>query len=191
MADINTLTQNVIQREKEKLNVTVEDYRKQTAEAIVAEKAKLDQEFAQKQEKLEKNKAGQLDISLNSIHLKKRDDILSVKQELIGQFISDVKQGLEALDGPTTKDMIFGVVNALNQEEGLELTLGEHTRHKLEDSLWEFDQRGIQVSDQVEGDKSGFILSKGAHQYNYLYDNLIEDYRPQLQKMLLDQLFQS
>lgn len=191
MADINTLTQNVIEREQGKLELQVEEYRQQVAQEINNNKAKLEEEFAQKKQKLQENRQRQRDISLNSIQLKKRDDVLGVKQEIINQYVQEVYDGLTNANPSDLKQFIFGVIDQVGNTEGMEIVFGDATYDKMKDSFAEFQARGIQVSDQVEAEEAGFILTKGSHQYNYLNRNLIDDFHNRLQEILINQLFQS
>ena len=91
MADINGLTNSVIEREQAKVDQAVQAYEQEQAAETETKKENLKQIFVKRKLKLEQESKRQLDISLNSESLKKRDQILETKQAIISDYIAQVK----------------------------------------------------------------------------------------------------
>lgn len=187
MADISVLTSNVIEREQAKVDQAVAAYEQELTTKTETEKESLKQKFVARKFELEKENKRKLDISLNSVSLKKRDQILDVKQTIIRDYIAEVKHAFEQLDAPTTQQFIQGVLSEYENQEKFEIVLGEKTHEILKDSL----QVNVPVSSEIIPGKAGFVLRQASIEYNYLFDNLIEEKTSSLQKLVVNSIFKT
>ena len=185
MADINGLTNSVIEREQAKVDQAVQAYEQEQAAETETKKENLKQIFVKRKLKLEQESKRQLDISLNSESLRKRDQILDTKQAIISDYIAQVKHSFEQLDAETTKKFIESVLNEYSNPEQYEIVLGEKTSDLLNNSL----QVNATVSNETVAGKAGFVLRQGSIEYNYLFDNLVEEKTSSLQRLIVDKIF--
>lgn len=186
MTEINDLTQSVIQQEKIKLQQEMVEFKNKIKQVTNSEKKRQKELFEAHRLELEKQSQKQLDIALNSLKLKKRNQILVAKQEIIDDYILSVKKAFEQLDPDSMKAIIQSVVETFDQKEQLELILGEKTKQLLGASQ-QFD---VKVSGDVILGKAGFVLRQGSIEYNYLFDNLVNFKRLALQQIIVKSLFQ-
>lgn len=188
MTDIKHLVQNVIDREQAKFDRVIAEFEGDTLAETEQEKAKLKQEYLVRQLNLEKDLKGQSDISGNSISLRKRDKILGVKRQLIDQYIQDIQKSFIELDQEAVKEFISSILKQYQGQEGIVLQFGSKTKTLLADSIHEITQ-GFTLSDETLEGQAGFILQDGSLQYNYLFDNLVNDSRKKLEAIIVNQLF--
>ncbi len=185
MADINGLTNSVIEREQAKVDQAVQAYEQEQAAETETKKENLKQTFVKRKFNLEQDSKRQLDILLNSASLRKRDQILDTKQAIISDYIAQVKHSFEQLDAETSKKFIESVLNEYSNPEQYEIVLGEKTSDLLNNSL----QVKAPVSNETVAGKAGFVLRQGSIEYNYLFDNLVEEKTSSLQRLIVDQIF--
>lgn len=188
MTDINQLTKNVIDREQAKLNEIIENYKDKVQAETDREKEKLMQEFTARKVEAEKDLKRGLDIAMNSIDLRRRDKVLSVKRSFINQYVNDVEESLEQLDEDTTKNFILNILQQFSDKENAALVLGSLTKERLANKLNEFDSL-IKVSDRTIAGEHGFVIEQGSLQYNYLFKNLVKDIRPKLEEIIVRNVF--
>lgn len=188
MTDINQLTKNVIDREQAKLNEIIENYKDKVQAETDREKEKLMQEFTARKVEAEKDLKRGLDIAMNSIDLRRRDKVLSVKRSFINQYVNDVEESLEQLDEDTTKNFIMNILQQFSDKENAALVLGSLTKERLANKLNEFDSL-IKVSDRTIAGEHGFVIEQGSLQYNYLFKNLVKDIRPKLEEIIVRNVF--
>lgn len=187
MADMKALTRTVIEREQAKLNQALTDYQ-QTMEAETnAQKELMKQEFVSRRLELEESVAKQQAIALNHANLKKRDGKLIIKQRIINNYLHELKAALETLDETKTVQFIQSILSQYSKTTELEMVLGEKTKALLQEPV-DFK---VAVSQEVIPNKAGFVLRTGSIEYNYLFDNLVEEKKEFLQKQLIDVVFQA
>ncbi|MBZ6527389.1 hypothetical protein HYQ40_06325 [Aerococcaceae bacterium DSM 111021] len=187
MADINGLTNSVIEREQAKVDQAVRAYEQEQAAETETKRDEIKQAFVKRKFNLEQDSKRQLDISLNSARLKQRDQILDSKQVIINDYIAQVKKSFQQLDAKTTTQFIEGILNDYTNPEQYEIVLGEKTHDLLNNSL----QVKAQVSNETVAGKAGFLLRQGSIEYNYLFDNLVEEKTSSLQRLIVDKIFKT
>ncbi len=189
MADLKSLTQSVIGREEAKFDQLFQEYREEQLKELEQKKEQLREENQIERQKVETNRLKQHEIALGSTQLRQRNDMLAIKQNIIQQFITDVKDQLTALSPELIQEFIWNVIKELPSQEGIKLILGSETFYKLDDKFEDFKKASIEVENEPLKGASGFILEQGNTQYNYLFDNLVNDYREQLQHLVVEKLF--
>lgn len=189
MADLKSLTQSVIGREEAKFDQLFQEYREEQLKELEQKKEQLREANQIERQKVEANRLKQHEIALGSTQLRQRNDMLAIKQNIIQQFITDVKDQLTALSPELIQEFIWNVIKELPSQEGIKLILGSETFYKLDDKFEDFKKAGLEVENEPLKGASGFILEQGNTQYNYLFDNLVNDYREQLQHLVVEKLF--
>lgn len=193
MADLKLLTERVIEKEKSAVQQQI---------SAAEEKAQAELETAKQNAEVEKeNRKKQIDerlkreheISKNTLQVKKRNEILAVKQRILSDVYADAYDVLKTMDAKTTQTFLSNVLHQFEQQGQLEVVLGEETASKV-DSSWvdNLAVEGTQVTLSAETikEKAGAIIRKEGIEYNYLFDALIEDVKNDVVQPVSQQLFQ-
>ena len=125
MADLKSLTQSVIGREEAKFDQLFQEYREEQLKELEQKKEQLREENQIERQKVETNRLKQHEIALGSTQLRQRNDMLAIKQNIIQQFITDVKDQLTALSPELIQEFIWNVIKELPSQEGIKLILGK------------------------------------------------------------------
>ncbi len=187
MSQMNDLTQfvdQVVNRQQIEKDDNIAQYRQFLEKEEDNKKQELLQTHEQQKQQLKEEQKRAYQVSQNSLQLEDRNNKLASKQKLIETYLSDIQSEFVALSADETIAFIESILTQHTDMVHSEIIFGEDTKNKI--SEWEHSK--IAIRDEIIPNKSGFILTAGDVEYNYLFDNLIEESRKDLQKILLNQL---
>lgn len=185
ITELQSFTDQVINREEDAKQRKLAEFAKSLEEKLNTQKEQLTAKHEAQFEKVTTQHDNQFNIRLNSLQLGQRNKQLAIKQEIIDDYIKEVKTGFNQLNSDETIQFINHLLNQHELTEHSEIVLGEQTKKSIQDE----SAFSVRVNESIIPGVAGFILMDGDIEYNYLFDNLVEETRRQLQLILLDQVF--
>lgn len=185
ITELKTFVDKVISREYEEKQAELDAYTLMLEDKLLAQKDLLDVQQQTKLARIEAQQEQDFAIERNSLQLVERNQRLAIKQEIIHHYVEEVKAGFQALSKDETHAFIEKLLQRHTQESDLKIVLGSLTKEVLgHDAIF-----AVPVSEEVIPNETGFILMDGDIEYNYLFVNLVEESRRQLQLLLLQEVF--
>lgn len=192
MAELDKITQQVIDKEKKSLDEKVEKARAEAEEAIQAAKDNAEAERAKQVERINQETSAQYDIEANSIAINERNQKLSIKQDYIEQVLQETQAKLDAVDEETFKNFAQGVLSRFEGEGKLTVILGEKSQ-SLIDEAWlknvSVPGLDLDLGSETVPEESGFVLSGQGVEYNYLFSELIDNAKNDFVRQINQELF--
>ena len=121
--------------------------------------------------------------ALQAAHLKKRDEVLRAKYELISQVLTDLKSELKKLGDAEYEGFIRSTLDKLELDEKAELVVPADKIRLVESLGFKFP---VHADDKLE---SGFQIHQGNSWINYDFSALVDFSRDKLEPEILLHLF--
>lgn len=192
MSDLKLLTDRLIESKKnevqEKIKLVEAENQlliSDAAEKLAADKAKNLKAIDSRLEK-------QFEQDKNSLQINKRNQLLTEKQNVLTTVFNKAEEHMIQWDDIEFQEFLVTVLKQYQSNESIELVLGQNSSSKVTNEwISEVANKlvAIQLSSEVIAKESGFIIKKNGIEYNYLFDELIEDIRSQLVASVSKQLF--
>lgn len=192
MADLKLLTERVVEKERAALRQKVEQAKVAAEEDIKASQAAE----VVKRQQLKDNVKGKVEeqyvIKTNTLEIKKRNNILSAKQNLLNKVFVDAKDKLDTLDKETFQTFLLNVLQNFKNEKEVTLVFGEKSRD-LVDAGWIKENApknlSVRISDETISKKSGLIVGKDGIDYNFIFDILVDELKSDILSEISNELF--
>ncbi|MCZ0717918.1 V-type ATP synthase subunit E [Aerococcus kribbianus] len=183
MAEINDLTQNVLDKVRAKEAAELEDLEKELAsEKDQATKAIAD-DLQNDMDQAQSASQAELQRQKQSYENKMRNQILQGKQHLIDQSYQAAIDQLNAMDSSQFADLIKDALKQVPSGQAVAVEMGEFSQNILSDQ----DKTAIQNADsqvtfteRTVADRSGFILASQGMDYNFTFEAIIAELKDQL-----------
>lgn len=192
MADLKLLTERVVEKEKAAIRERVEQAKVKAEDDLQAYEAEEVTTRQQLKEEIEEEYRREYEIKKNTLLIQKRNELLAAKQEILNKVFSDAIEELDNIDASTFQGFTKSVLNRFEEGSVLTLTLGEKSVGLL-DSQWLAQNQPshltVQLSNDTVSNKSGLIIDKEGIDYNFLFDSLVEDIKPDILPEISNHLF--
>lgn len=114
------------------------------------------------------------------------------RRELLDEIFDMAAEKLSAISGQEYMDIFINAIGKLRGD--FTLYIGEYSREKLSaETVWNAARQvegfDIVMSPDYIPRKNGFILSNGAVEYNYLFEDMIEDRKNELSSLMQKEVF--
>lgn len=192
MADLKLLTERVVEKEKAAMRKEIEETKIQAEEELQAFESEEVQKRTRQKEEI-KNKAEQrYTIRKNTLEIKRRNEVLAGKQNILNAVFKEANTKLDNLDKADFKTFTLGVLNQFDEDAALTIKLGAKSA-AIFDKTWLDAFTGktftVRVSEETIANESGFIIEKDGIDYNFLFNNLIEDIKMDILPEISKELF--
>lgn len=192
MADLKLLTERVVEKEKTTLRQSVEEKKKNSEDEIQAASARAEQEKQEQKAVIDEELQQEYTIRKNTLDVQKRNDVLAHKQQILSKILADTKEQLKQVDQETFRTFLSDVLKQFEGQGEVGLVLGEQTQG-LVDQDWlsqqNFSDLRITLNDETEQNEAGVIVQKDGIDYNFLFDELVDDMRTNLLPEISKELF--
>lgn len=192
MADLKLLTERVVEKEKAVLRQRVEQAKAEAEKDIeasqAAEVAARQQQKDAVKEKVEK----EYNIKTNTLKIKKRDKILSAKQNILNKIFVDANHSLNNLDEKTFQTFVLNVLRRFENEKEVTLIFGEQSKDLVSVAWVKANAPQnlvVHVSDDSIPNKSGLIVEKDGIDYNFIFDTLVDEIKSDVLSEVSNELF--
>lgn len=193
MADLEKITQQVIDKEKVSLDNQIKKERENAEEEIQAAKQSAEEKKQRQSERIDQDVNNQYEIELNSISINERNEKLKIKQSYIEQVLNKVQSKLDAVDAESFKSFTTDILKQFSDAKHLNLVLGEKSKGLIDDnwlSSINVDGLDVSLSDKTVPNESGFLLEDENIEYNFLFSELIKNNKNEYIRQIDQKLFQ-
>ncbi|GAA0352248.1 V-type ATPase subunit E [Alkalibacterium iburiense] len=192
MADLKLLTERVVEKEKAAIRERVEQAKVKAEDDLQAYEAEEVTTRQQLKEEIEEEYRREYEIKKNTLLIQKRNELLAAKQELLNKVFLDAIEELDNIDALTFQGFTKSVLNRFDAGSVLTLSLGEKSADLI-DRNW-LSQNvpshlTVDLSENTVSKKSGLIIEKEGIDYNFLFDSLVEDIKPEILPEISNHLF--
>lgn len=192
MADLKLLTERVVEKEKAAIRDRIEAAKVKAEDDIQAFKAKEVAREQQLREEISLKSQSEYTIKKNTLEIDKRNQLLGAKQVILDKVFKDVKNQLNQIDQTAFQSFAKAVLNQFEEGSQLTLVLGEKTAGFI-DQAWVNTQAPqamtVELSNETVSNQAGLIVEKDGIDYNFLFDSLVEDIKPDLLSDISKDLF--
>lgn len=176
MAELQTLTSQVLKKEKASLKEKVDEKRRQANDEIEEEKIEAKKQFEHDKEDVKAEIERETAIKKNTINIDIRNDILAAKQYYISKLFAATNERLNSLSSDQLQQFASNVLANFKDYGEMTLVVGEHSTEAL-NQAW-LNQQSVEnltltLSDQTINDEAGFILEQKGIEYNFLLSELL------------------
>ncbi len=184
MNNLSQFVDQVVKRQQVEKDDAIQEYR----QVLERERHDKEQELMQahhlKKQQLETEAERAYQVAENSLQLEKRNNKLTSTHQIIETYLNDIESAFSALTPEMTYAFIESILKQHSDSKHAEIIFGELTKAKIKT----FETLNVKISEQVIPNKSGFVLTIGDIEYNYLFDSLIQESRRDLQQLILNQM---
>lgn len=194
MKDLEQLKERILQEIHDEFSQKLAVATKVEEERLSHANARFSKQEMASKISLKKAAKSQLERQEQAILNKSNKDVLQVKRNLLNQLYSEAITILSSWSGETFLQYIEGVLNNLKIEGQFHLQFGQESIDKLNDSQKSKLAQAypsMVIEQESVAKKAGFILKKDGIDYNYFFDELVEDlkndFSPTLAKLAFEQ----
>lgn len=192
MADLKLLTERVVEKEKTVLRESVAQAKVEAEKDIQASQAAEVAARQQQKDEVNEKVENEYNIKTNTLQIKKRDNILAAKQNLLSKIFVDAKDKLYNLDEKTFQTFVVNVLHRFENEKEVTLMFGERSKDLVTSSWIKANapqNLTVHVSDEFIANKSGLIVEKDGIDYNFIFDTLVEEIKGDVLSEISNELF--
>jgi len=164
-----------------------------TDREIERENALFKSELDQRREMLLSNNKHELRRRLERYNRRLNRELLTYRQELLDRIFDMAVEKLRDISEEEYSDIFEAAIKDING--CFTLYIGDHSTGKLSESLVKEalksrDDLEINIYAEPIPGKSGFILKDSRVEYNYLFEDLIDDEKSEQSSLILKEVFE-
>ncbi|MGX7108733.1 hypothetical protein [Facklamia miroungae] len=182
MGDIETLQNKILGKVQATGEAKVQELQKELSQALEDYKNRLNKQFEHDKENFIRKQEQQFEIRKQSLANELRNSELTHKQKLLEEIIQDVPNQLNHSIASDLNQMIQSAIQKLDTHQAFELKIGEKSRQFISDD--QANELHATFDNMHWGEniakKSGFILTQAGMNMNYLFEDVINELKPQL-----------
>ncbi len=186
------MVERVVEEEKEAIENRLKETRAQAVEQENQEIEQLEQEAQEQKEAIESSLEKEFSREKQSELVKKRNQSLTNKQEILTKLREDAVQQFNEMPSVDFQNFMYHALRGIDREGKLVIEVGEYSQDKVSEEQiqsWNSDKVQYQLADTVIPGESGFLVSQGNVQYNFLFKSLIMESWSEIESQLASELF--
>ena len=192
MKDINNLRNGVIEKITRKGDEKVEAKEQAINEELSAYSAQSELVKEREFDRIDQKYNSLLTQNKQSYNNQKRNDLLRVKESIIDEVIQEALAKLQTFEENQLVPFIEQALSQIDENKPHTIQFGDQTVDKVSQELLErlkAAHPGLAVSDQTIPRSSGFVVEQGGIEYNYIFEDLINEIEPELKVDISKEVF--
>lgn len=192
MSDLKLLTERMVEKKKAEIQSRIDYAELETKKALDKVKKEVDEEKQQQQIIIDSRLKAKYEQNKNALQIYKRNQLLSEKQVRLTNAFNEAEWLMEQWSSTQFQDFLLSVLSQHPEDKSMEILLGEKSAANVSPQwVEEISQTGVklQLSEELIPKKAGFVLRGDGIEYNYCFDELIEDVRGQIVTKVANKLF--
>ncbi|MGX7140196.1 hypothetical protein ACWOBX_01780 [Facklamia languida] len=183
MGKIETLQKTIIDKVQATGEAQVQNHQATLSDQLDQFKARLADQLHHQKESYERNESRKFDIRQQSLANELRNQKLTHKQGLLKDIIREVAPQINEMAPEEFIQLIQHVIGKVDASRAFTLQLGANSKDKVSQEAVEgfraqFPQ--MQVTEEAIANKSGFLISQDGMNFNYLFEDVVDELIPQL-----------
>jgi len=183
MSNLDNLVAEILQQAQKEANRMLTKAKTENSEFSEKENKKVQKEVDAINDKAAEEAQALKERVISNANLKSRDMILQAKEELVEDVLERVLERLKNIDTKKYLKFVENILKNLNLSKNAELIVTKDMRLALGDKILDY-----KISDQTV--ESGCSIKDGNLIYNNEFSNLIEFNREELEREILNKIFE-
>ena len=183
MSNLDKLVAEILQQAQKEANRMLTKAKTENSEFSEKENKKVQKEVEAINDKAAEEAQALKERVISNANLKSRDMILQAKEELVEDVLERVLERLKNIDTKKYLKFVENILKNLNLSKNAELIVTKDMRLALGDKILDY-----KISDQTV--ESGCSIKDGNLIYNNEFSNLIEFNREELEREILNKIFE-
>ncbi len=183
MSNLDKLVAEILQQAQKEANRMLTKAKTENSEFSEKENKKIQKEVDAINDKAQEEAQALKERVISNANLKSRDMILQAKEELVEDVLERVLERLKNIDTKKYLKFVENILKNLNLSKNAELIVTKDMRLALGDKILDY-----KISDQTV--ESGCSIKDGNLIYNNEFSNLIEFNREELEREILNKIFE-
>lgn len=192
MKDINNLRNSVIEKITRKGDEKVKAKEQAVNEELTAYSAQSDLVKEREFDRINQKYNSLLTQNKQSYNNQKRNDLLRVKESIIDEVIQEALAKLKTFEENQLVPFIEQALSQIDENKPHTIQFGDQTVDKVSQELLDRLKAAypeLSVSDQTVERTSGFIVEQEGIEYNYIFEDLINEIEPELKVDISKEVF--
>lgn len=192
MADLKLLTERIVEKEKAAIRDDIEKAKKEAEDDVQAAEAEAVQKRAQEKEAIKAEYQQEYTIRKNTLEIKRRNEVLAVKQDLLHKVFQEAKRELDQMDPSVFKTFVAGVIARFKSDEMISVRLGEKSADAISQHWLEANSPStmdVRLLEETVPKRAGLLIEKDGIEYNFLFEALVEDAKMSILPDISEELF--
>ena len=183
MSNLDKLVAEILQQAQKEANRMLTKAKTENSEFSEKENKKVQKEVEAIKDKATEEAQALKERVISNANLKSRDMILQAKEELVDDILERVLERLKNIDTKKYLKFVENILKNLNLSKNAEVIVSKDMRLALGDKILDY-----RISDQTV--ESGCSIKDGNLIYNNEFSNLIEFNREELEREILNKIFE-
>ena len=183
MSNLDKLVAEILQQAQKEANRMLTKAKTENSEFSEKENKKIQKEVDAINDKAQEEAQALKERVISNANLKSRDMILQAKEELADDILEKVLEKLKNIDTKKYLKFVENILKNLNLSKNAEVIVSKDMRLALGDKILDY-----RISDQTV--ESGCSIKDGNLIYNNEFSNLIEFNREELEREILNKIFE-
>ena len=183
MSNLDKLVAEILQQAQKEANRMLTKAKTENSEFSEKENKKIQKEVDAINDKAQEEAQALKERVISNANLKSRDMILQAKEELADDILEKVLEKLKNIDSKKYLKFVENILKNLNLSKNAEVMVSKDMKLALGDKILDY-----KISDQTV--ESGCSIKDGNLIYNNEFSNLIEFNREELEREILNKIFE-
>lgn len=183
MSNLDKLVAEILQQAQKEANRMLTKAKTENSEFSEKENKKIQKEVDVINDKAQEEAQALKERVISNANLKSRDMILQAKEELADDILEKVLERLKNIDSKKYLKFVENILKNLNLSKNAEVMVSKDMKLALGDKILDY-----KISDQTV--ESGCSIKDGNLIYNNEFSNLIEFNREELEREILNKIFE-
>ena len=183
MSNLDNLVAEILQQAQKEANRMLTKAKTENSEFSEKENKKVQKEVEAIKDKATEEAQALKERVISNANLKSRDMILQAKEELVDDILERVLERLKNIDAKKYLKFVENILKNLNLSKNAEVMVSKDMKLALGDKILDY-----KISDQTV--ESGCSIKDGNLIYNNEFSNLIEFNREELEREILNKIFE-
>ena len=183
MSNLDNLVAEILQQAQKEANRMLTKAKTENSEFSEKENKKIQKEVDAINDKAQEEAQALKERMISNANLKSRDMILQAKEELVDDILERVLERLKNIDTKKYLKFVENILKNLNLSKNAEVMVSKDMKLALGDKILDY-----KISDQTV--ESGCSIKDGNLIYNNEFSNLIEFNREELEREILNKIFE-
>lgn len=183
MSNLDKLVAEILQQAQKEANRMLIKAKTENSEFSEKENKKIQKEVDAINDKAQEEAQALKERMISNANLKSRDMILQAKEELADDILEKVLERLKNIDTKKYLKFVENILKNLNLSKNAEVMVSKDMKLALGDKILNY-----KISDQTV--ESGCSIKDGNLIYNNEFSNLIEFNREELEREILNKIFE-
>ena len=183
MSNLDKLVAEILQQAQKEANRMLTKAKTENSEFSEKENKKVQKEVEAINDKAPEEAQALKERVISNANLKSRDMILQAKEELVEDVLERVLERLKNIDTKKYLKFVENILKNLNLSKNAEVMVSKNMKLALGDKILDY-----KISDQTV--ESGCSIKDGNLIYNNEFSNLIEFNREELEREILNKIFE-